>query len=264
MIGLFATWAVTIRGQSSSHDPIVDDDVWRDPNPPYGSSASTCCASIAKPSMPLRISVRPQASHTRAPDGKLTSAQYRQYTAQGQFIDLRVHPDHCAIRPLLMPYWRATSVGDAPGAKLCAAIVCFCSIVQRRLGKHIVAVGLGRVVHSFAAGQGLRRSSKNLLEEFVSRFCYGIIRLCASRSPAIPEYTPGSPGFPPAPTDFPPAIPVGAELSPVGGELDKSETRFPPAVPVAPPAIPIVACSDRRVARKNSTISGIPVRNLEA
>jgi hypothetical protein len=121
----------------------------------------------------------------------------------------------------------------------------------RRLGKHIVAVSLGRIVHSFAAGQGLRRSSKNLLEESVSRFCYGIIRLCASRSPAIPEYTPGSPGFPPAPTDFPPAIPVGTELSPVGGELDKSETRFPPAVPVAPPAIPIVACSDRRVARKN-------------
>jgi hypothetical protein len=31
-----AFWAMsrhsTIRGQSSSHDPIVDDDVWRDPN----------------------------------------------------------------------------------------------------------------------------------------------------------------------------------------------------------------------------------------
>ena len=31
-----APWAMSrhsiIRGQSSSHDPIVDDDVWRDPN----------------------------------------------------------------------------------------------------------------------------------------------------------------------------------------------------------------------------------------
>ena len=31
-----AFWAMSrhsiIRGQSSSHDPIVDDDVWRDPN----------------------------------------------------------------------------------------------------------------------------------------------------------------------------------------------------------------------------------------
>jgi hypothetical protein len=31
-----AFWATSrhsiIRGQSSSHDPIVDDDVWRDPN----------------------------------------------------------------------------------------------------------------------------------------------------------------------------------------------------------------------------------------
>ena len=31
-----------------------------------------------------------------------------------------------------MPCSRATSVGDTPGARLCAAIVCFCSIVQRR------------------------------------------------------------------------------------------------------------------------------------
>jgi hypothetical protein len=31
-----------------------------------------------------------------------------------------------------MPCSRAMSVGDAPGARLCAAIVCFCSIVQRR------------------------------------------------------------------------------------------------------------------------------------
>jgi hypothetical protein len=39
---------------------------------------------------------------------------------------------HVYSCPLLMPYWRATSVGDAPGARLCAAIVCFCSIVHRR------------------------------------------------------------------------------------------------------------------------------------
>ena len=127
-----------------------------------------------------------------------------------------------------------------------------------------MAVGPGQVVHSFAVGQGLRRSSKNLLEESVSRFCYGIRRLYASCSPAIPGYTPGSPGFPPAPTDFPPAIPVGAELSPGGVGSTSLKLVFPPAVPVAPPAIPIVACPDRRVARKNSTISGIPVRNLEA
>src|SRR4051795_7385907 len=31
-----------------------------------------------------------------------------------------------------MPCSRATSVGDAPGARLWAAIVCFCSVVQRR------------------------------------------------------------------------------------------------------------------------------------
>src|SRR3954454_4482496 len=31
-----------------------------------------------------------------------------------------------------MPGSRATSVGDAPGARLWAAIVCFCSVVQRR------------------------------------------------------------------------------------------------------------------------------------
>src|ERR1700753_3060263 len=31
-----------------------------------------------------------------------------------------------------MPCSRATFVGDAPGARLCAAIVCFCSVVQRR------------------------------------------------------------------------------------------------------------------------------------
>ena len=31
-----------------------------------------------------------------------------------------------------MPCSRAMFVGDAPGAKLCAAIVCFCSVVQRR------------------------------------------------------------------------------------------------------------------------------------
>jgi hypothetical protein len=29
----------------------------------------------------------------------------------------------CIQLPLLMPYWRATSVDDAPGARLCAAIV---------------------------------------------------------------------------------------------------------------------------------------------
>ena len=32
--------------------------------------SSTCCASIARPSMPLRMSVRPHASQTRAPDGR--------------------------------------------------------------------------------------------------------------------------------------------------------------------------------------------------
>src|SRR5208283_362439 len=31
-----------------------------------------------------------------------------------------------------MPCSRAMFVGDAPGARLCAAIVCFCSVVQRR------------------------------------------------------------------------------------------------------------------------------------
>src|SRR3954447_15269131 len=31
-----------------------------------------------------------------------------------------------------MPCSRATSVGDAPGARLWAAIVCFCSVGQRR------------------------------------------------------------------------------------------------------------------------------------
>src|SRR4051794_13732892 len=31
-----------------------------------------------------------------------------------------------------MPCSRATSVGDAPGARLWAAIICFCSVVQRR------------------------------------------------------------------------------------------------------------------------------------
>src|ERR1700733_8796181 len=31
-----------------------------------------------------------------------------------------------------MPCNRATSVGDTPGTRLCAAIVCFCSLVQRR------------------------------------------------------------------------------------------------------------------------------------
>jgi hypothetical protein len=45
--------------------------------PLKGSSSSTCWASIAtllrvlsRPSMPLRISVRPHASQTRAPDGR--------------------------------------------------------------------------------------------------------------------------------------------------------------------------------------------------
>src|SRR5580693_2168579 len=31
-----------------------------------------------------------------------------------------------------MPCSRAMFVGDAPGARLCAAIVCFCSVVHRR------------------------------------------------------------------------------------------------------------------------------------
>jgi hypothetical protein len=34
--------------------------------------------------------------------------------------------------PVLMPCSRATSVGETPGERLCAAIVCFCSVVQRR------------------------------------------------------------------------------------------------------------------------------------
>ena len=74
----------------------------------------------------------------------------------------------------------------------------------RRLGKHIVAVSLGRVVHSFAAGQGLRRSSKNLLEEFVSRFCYGISKVVRKLFPRDSRIYPRLSGISPRAYRFSP------------------------------------------------------------
>jgi hypothetical protein len=48
----------------------------------------------------------------------------REVTQQGYLTGSKLHAE--------TQYSRATSLGEAPGAKLCAAIACFSSAVQRR------------------------------------------------------------------------------------------------------------------------------------
>jgi hypothetical protein len=70
---------------------------------------------------------------------------------------------HVYSCPLLMPYWRATSVGDAPGARLCAAIVCFCSIVQRRHSPRTPSGGAALLPPTFIGpGTHIQRRSPDI------------------------------------------------------------------------------------------------------